>query len=117
MPLPFPTMEKVEVADKERLARWHCFLTAPKTASERDIADRIADRLLNLGGITPGLSQKIGFTQIPLAPARMRRRIYDTLGVGGMRATVHSLPGGPEPKPAVKARANTFKPSRLLKAS
>jgi hypothetical protein len=73
IPDPFPTMEQVEKADREQIARWHCFLSAPNTASEQNIADRIADRFLNTGGLTPGLSQKIGFKQNPPAPSTRQR--------------------------------------------
>jgi hypothetical protein len=62
-------MEQVEKADREQIARWHCFLPVPKNASEQSIADRIADRFLNTGGLTPGLSEKIGFTKTKNPPA------------------------------------------------
>ena len=65
MPQNFPTMEQVEKADREQLARWYRFLPAREGANQRNIIDRIADRFMNMGGMTPGLSKKIGFNPIP----------------------------------------------------
>jgi len=56
----FPTLAKVEKANVEQLARWYRFYAAD-TAEERKIANRIAVRLKEKGGITPALSAKIGF--------------------------------------------------------
>ena len=57
----FPTMEQVERADREQIARWHWFLPRRKAPSEQRILDRIADRFMNMGGMTPGLYKKIKF--------------------------------------------------------
>jgi hypothetical protein len=57
---PFPTMKQVEKARRERIARWYRCLPPPRTARQQDIMHRIADRYMNMGGMTPGLSKKIG---------------------------------------------------------
>jgi hypothetical protein len=56
----FPTIEEVEKADKEKLARWYRFLPSGETAADQKIMRRIAERFNKLGGMTPGLSRKIG---------------------------------------------------------
>lgn len=56
----FPTVEEVEKADKEQLARWYRFLPSRETAADQKIMKRIADRFENLGGMTVELSKKIG---------------------------------------------------------
>jgi len=55
----FPTLEEVEKADKEQLARWYRFLPSGETA-EQKIMKRIAERFEKLGGMTAELSKKIG---------------------------------------------------------
>jgi hypothetical protein len=56
----FPTVEEVETANKEQLARWYRFLPSGEPASEQKIMTRIAERFEKLGGMTPQLSKKIG---------------------------------------------------------
>jgi hypothetical protein len=56
----FPTIEEVERADKEQLARWHRFLPSGETVSDQRIMKRIAERFEKLGGMTAELSKKIG---------------------------------------------------------
>jgi hypothetical protein len=56
----FPTLEEVEKADKEQLARWYRFLPSGETAVDRKIMKRIAERFDKLGGMTLELSKKIG---------------------------------------------------------
>jgi len=55
----FPTLEQVEKADKEQLARWYRFLLGT-TDEQRKTLRRVAQRLEQLGGMTPELSKKIG---------------------------------------------------------
>ena len=55
----FPTLEQVNKADKEQLAKWYRFLLGT-TAEERKTLRRVAQRLKELGGMSPELSQKIG---------------------------------------------------------
>ena len=57
----FPTMEQVEKATREQLARWYRFLPSGDTKEQQKIQDRIAERFKELGGMTPELSKKIGF--------------------------------------------------------
>ena len=56
----FPTIEEVENADKEQLARWYRFLPSGETASDQEIMKRIAERFDKLGGMTAELSKSIG---------------------------------------------------------
>jgi hypothetical protein len=56
----FPTIEEVERADKEQLARWYRFLPSGETAAEQKIMRRIAERFEKLDGMTAELSKKIG---------------------------------------------------------
>ena len=56
----FPTIEEVERADKEQLARWYRFLPSGETVTDRKIMRRIAERFDKLGGMTPELNRKIG---------------------------------------------------------
>jgi hypothetical protein len=56
----FPTIEEVERAGREQLARWYRFLPSGETAADQEIMKRIAQRFQKLGGMTPELSKKIG---------------------------------------------------------
>jgi len=56
----FPTIQEVEKADKEQLARWYRFLPSGETAADQKIMKRIAERFEKLGGMTAELSKKIG---------------------------------------------------------
>jgi hypothetical protein len=56
----FPTIEEVERATKEQLARWYRFLPSGETAGDQKIMKRIAERFQKLGGMTPELSKRIG---------------------------------------------------------
>jgi len=55
----FPTLEQVEKASKQDLARWYRFLLGA-TDEQRKILRRVAQRLDQMGGMTPELSKKIG---------------------------------------------------------
>jgi hypothetical protein len=56
----FPTLQEVENADKEQLARWYRFLPSGENAADQKIMKRIAERFEKLGGMTAELSKKIG---------------------------------------------------------
>jgi len=56
----FPTLDEVEKADIEQLARWYRFLPSGETVADKKILKRIADRFDKLGGMTPELSKRIG---------------------------------------------------------
>ena len=56
----FPTIEEVEEADKEQLARWYRFLLSGETALDQKTMKRIGERFEELGGMTAELSRKIG---------------------------------------------------------
>jgi len=58
----YPVQEQVEKADREQLARWHRFLPCPETTEEADIMEEIEERFEAMGGFTPELSKKIGWT-------------------------------------------------------
>ncbi len=62
MPEPFPSMEQVENANRNQIARWYRCLPEPKIAHQQDIMHRIADRFMHMGGMTHRLSKKIGIT-------------------------------------------------------
>jgi hypothetical protein len=57
----FPTLEQVEKASHEQLAKWYRFLPSGETKEQQQVMDRLAQRFKELGGMTPALSQKIGF--------------------------------------------------------
>lgn len=57
----FPTIEQVEKASREQLARWFSFLPAGDTPEQEKIMDRINQRFKKLGGMTPELEKKIGY--------------------------------------------------------
>ena len=56
-----PTLEDVEKANHEQLARWYRFLPSGDTKEQQKVLDRIAERFKQLGGMTPVISKKIGF--------------------------------------------------------
>ena len=55
----FPTMEQVEKASREQLARWYRFLLAQDEGQQK-ILDAISKRFKAQGGMTPELSRRIG---------------------------------------------------------
>lgn len=57
----FPTIEQVENADHEQLAGWYRFFSCGDTPEQKKICDRIAERLKELGGMTPALEKRIGY--------------------------------------------------------
>ena len=56
-----PTLEQVEKASHEQLARWYRFLPSGDTRDQQKILDRVSERFKKLGGMTPALEKKIGF--------------------------------------------------------
>ena len=56
----FPTIQEVEKANKEQLARWYRFLPSGETPADQKIMKRIAERFEKLGGVTAELHKKIG---------------------------------------------------------
>ncbi|HYY72408.1 MAG TPA: hypothetical protein VE778_02330 [Candidatus Bathyarchaeia archaeon] len=56
----FPTLAEVEKASLEELARWYRFLL-PQDAGQQKIMEKISAALKAKGGMTPALSQKIGY--------------------------------------------------------
>jgi len=75
--IEYPTMEQVEAAGHEQLARWSRFLSSPGMASaakgdpgwifrqemdkEALIINRILERFKEFGGWNPKLSKRIGW--------------------------------------------------------
>jgi len=57
----FPTMEQVEKASHEQLARWYRFLPSGDTREQQKILDKVSEKFKKLGGMTPALEKKIGF--------------------------------------------------------
>ena len=60
-PIRFLSLEQVEDASREQLARWYRFLPSGNTAERQSVLDRIAARFEALGGMTAALSKKIGY--------------------------------------------------------
>jgi len=48
----FPTIEQVEKADREQLAKWYRFLPSGDTPEQRKIQHRLAERFQKMGGMT-----------------------------------------------------------------
>ena len=57
----FPTMDAVEQASHEQLARWYKFLPSGETPEQIKVMHRITERFQKLGGMTPALEKKIGY--------------------------------------------------------
>jgi hypothetical protein len=57
----FPTLEQVEKANHEQLARWYRFLPSGETKEHQRVLDRLAQRFKAMGGMTEQISKKIGF--------------------------------------------------------
>ena len=57
----FPTMEEVHEASHELLAYWSRFLAIGDTAEQKKLTKLIEKRLKEKGGITPAISDKIGW--------------------------------------------------------
>lgn len=57
----FPTIEEVQRAGKEQLARWYRFLPSGETPADQEIMKRIAQRFEKLGGMTPELRERLTF--------------------------------------------------------
>lgn len=58
----FPTMDQVEKASREQLAKWYRFLPSGDTNEQQRVQDRIAERFRQLGGMTPELSKRSVFS-------------------------------------------------------
>lgn len=56
----FPTLDDVEKASLEDLARWYRFLL-PADAEQEKILQVISTKIKKAGGMTPALSRKIGY--------------------------------------------------------
>lgn len=54
----FPTMEQVEKASHEQLAKWYRFLPSGDTNEQQEIQDRIAERFKQLGGMNPACQKR-----------------------------------------------------------
>ncbi len=57
----FPTMDQVEKASLEELAKWYRFLPSGDTKEQQRVQDRIAKRFKQLGGIDSGTLKKDRF--------------------------------------------------------
>ena len=75
----FPTMEQVEKAVHERLARWCRFLASGDTKEQQKIMDRIEQRFKKMGGITKEISDKKRILEHRAIDALLRlRRVLDS---------------------------------------
>jgi hypothetical protein len=54
----FPTMEQIEKADREQLARWYRFLPSGDTPERRKIQHRLAERISENGRDDAGTQQE-----------------------------------------------------------
>ena len=80
----FPTMQEVERGDRQQIARWHYFLSI-ENESQQQIMDRIADRFMNMGGLTPGLGKKVGLTFLqPAVSQRVAQRREKPIHAAGL---------------------------------
>lgn len=80
--MKYPNLPEVEQADHKQLARWHRFLDSPGKSilypntstgvtenimetinRERQVMNRIEERLNSLGGITSEISKTIGWDE------------------------------------------------------
>jgi len=61
--MAFPTIEEVEAASHEQLAKWYRFLVndEPSDKERKRVMKRLSERIHELGGMTPELSNKIGW--------------------------------------------------------
>lgn len=71
--MKYPTLGQVEAADTLQLARWYRFLPSPGTSGiesadfeeilqrEIDVMDKIVERFIESGGMTPKVSKAIGW--------------------------------------------------------
>lgn len=60
--MEFPTPDKLELADRLTLAKWHRWLRSPRERNEEIILNRIHDRFTELGGWNDELSEQVGWT-------------------------------------------------------
>ena len=72
--MTYPTILEVETADRIQLCRWWRFLQSPGTEAigrknfqvvldrQVEIMDRIAERMKDVGGFTPEISKKLGWS-------------------------------------------------------
>lgn len=77
----FPTMEQVEKANHEQLARWYRFLPSGDTKEQQKIIDRIAERFKRLGGMTPAPGEKDRFLSQILLPPCYHFCVFSDFGV------------------------------------
>lgn len=59
--MSYPTIERVEDANHEQLARWYRFLKSPDGDSEVEVMNLILERFNKLGGWNPALSKRVGW--------------------------------------------------------
>lgn len=57
----YPTIEEVDNASKEQLARWYRYLPIGTTLEHLEIVNRVCDRFKESGGWTPELSKTVGW--------------------------------------------------------
>ena len=55
------SVEQVEKANHEQLARWYRFLPSGDTKEQQKVLDKVSEKFKKLGGMTPALEKKIGF--------------------------------------------------------
>lgn len=55
----FPTLEEVESASRYQLCSWYRFLPSAITETARAIQNRIYERFIEVGGMTPEISKSL----------------------------------------------------------
>lgn len=59
--MEYPTMEEVERADREQLAKWVRFLPSPDDEPKRAILNEVLRRFQLAGGWSSDISKKVGW--------------------------------------------------------
>jgi hypothetical protein len=57
----YPSLEQVQDASHEQLARWYRHLQSPQDEAQVKVMERIVERFQQLGGFTPELSKRVGW--------------------------------------------------------
>ena len=60
--MKYPTAEQIESADREQLAYWYRRLPAAQHEWQLQLTNRIHERFTEMGGFTPELSKKVGWS-------------------------------------------------------
>lgn len=59
--MKYPTQEKIYLADRIQICKWHRFLPSPSSERQAELLSIIEYRYKELGGMTSEISKLIGF--------------------------------------------------------